>query len=510
MRQSQLQTEAADSSHHRSRVAIIGTGLAGLTTAYLVHHDQRKRYDVTLFEQADTLSLDAASVTLNNAKTGERERVDLPPRSFCRGYYKNLCRMYEHLGIGFQRIRLIWVYTKSSSTWQTEPTAEPRRADAMPGTYFTYNRRLHELLLLSPDFWHSSLRRILHTFYLAICHLWFLMACFLLRPRTSRPEPCLDAAAAAAAASAAGKSPSGCETLQQYLHRIRLPHQYYVYYLLPVLSVICSCSHAEMLDFPASDVVSFVKGSFLRKTFVPQGGVNRVQSTLSKGIKDVRLGARVTQVARVGQQGVLVRWQQTNDGGSGSRSAEDVFDRVVLAVSPNAAATIFSPSRCTLSVIPTAPVTSSILAPPSGDVSVAGAPSGGACSYRLGDAQVMEFRTTFHGGAAQSESSHFLRSGVVIRTSPSACIAEAERKGVLHVSRFTRTLRTTRSRGMVQRVMGGKGTWAPGDEEVWVNGKDNVWIVGSWCWDGLVLLEGCVVSAMKVAEDFGVGVPWSE
>ncbi len=35
----------------KSRVAIVGTGLAGLTTAYLLQNDQKQRYEVTLFEQ---------------------------------------------------------------------------------------------------------------------------------------------------------------------------------------------------------------------------------------------------------------------------------------------------------------------------------------------------------------------------------------------------------------------------------------------------------------------------
>lgn len=38
------------------RVAIIGTGLAGLSTAYLLHNDEHKRYAVTLFEQVRALS----------------------------------------------------------------------------------------------------------------------------------------------------------------------------------------------------------------------------------------------------------------------------------------------------------------------------------------------------------------------------------------------------------------------------------------------------------------------
>jgi 2-polyprenyl-6-methoxyphenol hydroxylase-like FAD-dependent oxidoreductase len=33
------------------KVAIIGTGLAGLTTAYLLQNDDQHRYSVTVFEQ---------------------------------------------------------------------------------------------------------------------------------------------------------------------------------------------------------------------------------------------------------------------------------------------------------------------------------------------------------------------------------------------------------------------------------------------------------------------------
>lgn len=49
-------TRPADGSS-KSRVAIIGTGLAGLTTAYLLHQDKEKRYEVILFEQVLTHSL---------------------------------------------------------------------------------------------------------------------------------------------------------------------------------------------------------------------------------------------------------------------------------------------------------------------------------------------------------------------------------------------------------------------------------------------------------------------
>lgn len=442
-------------------------------------------------------------MTLKNETTGALERVDIPPRSFCRGYYANLCRLYDHLGVPFQRIQLIWVFARVSAAAQAQiPSAEA--AETMPGSYFVYGKRLHELLLISPHFWlRGSLRHVLLTFYLAVCHAWFFAACFFFPPRMIQPERYLDVKNATANADAAKDGPN-CESLRQYLDRIWLPQRYVLYYLLPILSIICSCSHAEMLDFPASDVTSFMKGSFLRKTYVAKGGINRVQATLAEGIRDVRLQTRVIKVEQV-DEGVLIRYESTQD--ERRASAEQVFDRVVLAVSPNVAAAIFNPSKPLLSVIPTVPVTSTVLASPNTKVSLVHekthVPSG-ECSYRRGEAQIMAFRTTFSDSIVQTESLHYLEGGLVVRTSPTADVAKV--KGTLDTSRFTRTLRTTESRNMVRKAM---ETSRDGDDGAgWANGKDGVWIVGSWCWDGMVLLEGCVVSAMRVAQDLGVIVPW--
>ena len=37
-----------------------------------------------------------------------------------------------------------------------------------------------------------------------------------------------------------------------------------------------------------------------------------------------------------------------------------------------------------------------------------------------------------------------------------------------------------------------------------------MYLAGGWCWDGMVLLEGCIVSAMRIARDLGVDVPWTK
>jgi hypothetical protein len=67
-------------------------------------------------------------------------------------------------------------------------------------------------------------------------------------------------------------------------------------------------------------------------------------------------------------------------------------------------------------------------------------------------------------------------------------------------------------KALVQELMRGTLVDKKADDSKagWVNGQDNIWISGAWCWDGLVLLEGCIVSAMRVALDFGVAIPWEK
>lgn len=40
----------------KTRVAVVGSGMAGLVTAYLLHRDPEQRYQVTLFEEVGACS----------------------------------------------------------------------------------------------------------------------------------------------------------------------------------------------------------------------------------------------------------------------------------------------------------------------------------------------------------------------------------------------------------------------------------------------------------------------
>ena len=63
----------------------IGTGLAGLTAAYLLAKE--RRWEVHVFEKADKLGVDAASVDVDVIKDGKSLNVgvDVPMRSIDAG-----------------------------------------------------------------------------------------------------------------------------------------------------------------------------------------------------------------------------------------------------------------------------------------------------------------------------------------------------------------------------------------------------------------------------------------
>ena len=128
-----------------------------------------------------------------------------------------------------------------------------------------------------------------------------------------------------------------------------------------------------------------------------------------------------------------------------------------------------------------------------------------------------------------TESTHIHPPGVLLTTSS---IYPLKQDKVLGSSRFVRVLRTPESRDVVECLFRDKGvrvkkgyvddgdekSGAAGDtgsgadrqsgEQEWRNGDDGVCLVGGWCWDGMVLLEGCVRSAVRVARELGVEVPW--
>jgi hypothetical protein len=417
-----------------------------------------------------SLSLDSASVSIaNDKRKGAEERVDLPMRAFAGGFYNNLKAMYDHLGVQYHNQPFLFEFANVCS--DTPPS---ERDDT---SYFVYASNLHKIHVP----WTSVISAtayMVEALYLLVCYTWFTICCFLVAPRPVE-----------------GIRGSVPETLSQYLKRIWLPEYFTKYYLLPLISSVTTCPHQSLLSFPASDLIDYKKRTHRTPHYTVSNGVKTVQDRLAKDL-EYELEAMVTAVKPLGDR-VELSW--TRAGFGEECSSQEVFDRVILAIAPDVVGKIYKPLHYHMSRIPTMQV-ESIVHTDQRHLRSSQTPVDGR-------AQLIHLRTSTTG-VHRTESLHVQPSGAIVTTCPFSPIDPSL---VIHTASFTRVLRNPESKRLVNSIFGADNPPIAEEKALprWRNGDDNVWLVGGWCWDGMVLLEGCVVSAMRVAKAFDVEVPWS-
>ncbi|KAJ6024365.1 hypothetical protein N7540_005162 [Penicillium herquei] len=452
----------------RQSVAIVGTGMAGLITAWIVRNDSRARFDVEVFEKQKTLSLDSASLTVSNL-SGDKQRVDLPMRAFASGFYDNLKRMYDYFGIEYGKQKFIFPF---STVDETEPGRSPKIH-----TSFIHSSHTHQFPPLRPQ-GSTWLTWLIEALYLGVCYLWIVSCSIFIKPKE-------------------GNSSRPSETFRQYAARIHLPQYFVKKYYLPIMSAVTTCPHNALLDFPAIDVVDYQAKTFGNPHYTVIGGVSKVQDKLSKGL-NVHYSSAAIKVENVGAK-VRLTWKNDITGSTQSK----IFDHVIMAVTPDVVRAIFPPLRSALAVIPTSTVPAYVhrdfdRLPKCNQVV-----SGG---IRSEAGQPSPERIHLCSNSSSTEFTHEHLSSVIITTSP---ILPIDPSKIEHTVFFTRTLRTPLSRKVTKEIFDPKTSSDFGDSKQWRNGDGNIWLVGSWCWDGMVLLEGCIASALRVAEELDIEVPWA-
>ncbi|KUL83740.1 hypothetical protein ZTR_08645 [Talaromyces verruculosus] len=415
------------------QVAVVGSGMAGLVTAYLLNRDPEHRYNVEVFEIGEHLSLDSSSLSVPNPESGNVDRIDLPMRAFAGGFYSNLMAMYDFLQVEYQPQKFLFGFSSVASKTSTSQNSQERL-----------------------KFIHSSNNHIL----------------FPIRPQTVDP----------------------------------ISHLCEIGYLIVC---VATCPHEALLEFPAQDLIDYKRKTNGDQHYTVCGGVNEVERKLSQGLQ-IRKSAKVVSVEPQAQ-GIRVRWKRSLDN-SRSDTSEALFDRVILAVAPNVVQAIFKPLQYELSQIPTISVQSVVHSDESTIGSLTGTdilhPSNAKALMKGSDAQVIYMRT-FTQADPQTESIHVQPSGLLVTTCPVSAIDPAKTK---QCATFTRVLRTPQSREIIKDIFNRRTSGPQVQQQKrktqWRNGDQGVWLVGGWCWDGMVLLEGCIVSSMVVADAFGIEIPW--
>ncbi|BGP24213.1 microfibrillar-associated protein 1 [Rhodotorula toruloides] len=117
------------------RVAVVGSGLAGLSTTYLLSKVKATRADgsplsieVHLLEKNEDLGMDTASLSV---KTEEGSyRVDVPMRSINGGSHGRVRQLYRHLGVPLVESGFSYSFSRLAQQLATPPSPpSPRSVD---------------------------------------------------------------------------------------------------------------------------------------------------------------------------------------------------------------------------------------------------------------------------------------------------------------------------------------------------------------------------------------------
>ncbi|MCB1888210.1 MAG: FAD-dependent oxidoreductase [Rhodocyclaceae bacterium] len=256
------------------RIAVVGGGVSGLTTAWLLARRER----VTLFEAAPRLG--GHTNTVEVSLEGQSHPVDTGFLVFNRRTYPNLCALFALLGVNAVASEM------SFSVSLREPDLEWAGTDL--STVFAQRSNL-----VRPQFW-GMLQDLL---------------------RFNRETTRL---------AARGAVPD--QSLGEFLDARRYGEAFRDWYLLPMAAAIWSCPPRRMLAYPLATFLRFCHNHGLLQILdrpswlTVEGGGQEYVRRMAQTIDDVRIGVPVRGMMR-DAEGV---WLFSADGA-------ERFDEVVLA-----------------------------------------------------------------------------------------------------------------------------------------------------------------------------------
>ena len=258
------------------KIAIIGSGIAGLTSAYLLN----RNHAITVFEASDWIG--GHTHTVDVQVDGQSYAVDTGFIVFNDWTYPNFIRLLSQLGVGFKATEM--------SFSVSDPISGVEYNGHNLNSLFAQRRNL-----LSPKFW-GMVRDILRFNREALNDL-------------NQQRIASDM------------------TLGDYLKANGYSERFIQHYIVPMGAAIWSMSLNDMLGFPLQFFVRFFKNHGLLSVSdrpqwcVIEGGSSSYVTPLTASFKQhIRLNCAVTRVERDGD-GVTVH----------SAAGSERFDKVVFA-----------------------------------------------------------------------------------------------------------------------------------------------------------------------------------
>ena len=295
-------------------VAVIGSGVAGLTAAYLLRH----RYQVTLYEADDRFGGHSHTHELPAAR-GRSVFVDSGFIVHNERTYPNLIRLLRELGVGTRPTEMSMSVRCAGCGLEYAGARGPRGVFAQPGSLLRprYLRMLGEVKRF-----HRLARQVLTEATLADAY----------RHQAS-PAGGVTSYVSGKRSPAEIWAEPGTETLGEFLHRGGFSAYFTDHFVVPLVSAVWSSGTALTLRYPARYLFAFldhhgmlsVSGSPTWRTVV--GGSRTYVDLILKELPATHVSTPVRAVRRHAD-GVTV-----HDDSDEPRE----FDRVVIATHPDQA-----------------------------------------------------------------------------------------------------------------------------------------------------------------------------
>ena len=271
----------------RRRIAVVGSGVAGLTAAYVLQREA----DVTLYEAADRLG--------GHADTHEVVGPDGVPRSIDTGFivhnlrtYPNLRRLFSELGVATQESDMSMSVTCGGCG--LEYAGGRGLSGLLPAVRVLGNRRYLKMLREVTRF-----HRLAHELLAA---------------------------------------PDDGQTVREFLGAGGFSDYFRAHFMTPVIAAVWSTAPTQAGDYPARYLFTFLANhGMLSVTGSPTwytvtGGSARYVERAAKSLTSVQTSTPIRAITRVGH-GVEIRDES---------DAVEHFDGVVIATHPNQALSLLS------------------------------------------------------------------------------------------------------------------------------------------------------------------------
>ncbi|KAI7863040.1 Per1-like-domain-containing protein [Spinellus fusiger] len=507
------------------KVAVIGSGLAGLTSAYMLTKSEtgsqdNVRFQVHLFEKNATLGMDAASISVGY---NDKFRIDVPMRSFMSGYYSHLFRLYRHLAIDIKTARFSFGWYRieaSEATPPTPPATTYRSYMTYSGSRTVGQLNFHKQSTASLG---ESIKEMFGLCWMGLIvgasYAWLMILSlwYYYRGHLSNPS-----------------HPISNMTLQQWFQQHSI-HPYFVHSIfVPLFSAVCTNSWESMLNYPAADILEYMAMGLFQESYIAGSGVRQVVDRLSTPLQHIHLNTHIQSIrsgsthrlslqdnhgeihgfdhvifATQGNQALVLlkEWQQhlaqqtpgVYEEWQDVKDTSSVLEAQIHMLRQFSYENSIVINHTDTSLLPESREHWKALNLATVDASVQPIKSRYTVSFPHSTTMTTHILNMTHDVEKDKEED------ILYLQTTNPCIAPSP-KHILSASWFERATVTLSSKQAVQKYLfeftghdDSKTRLGP------CQGKNGLWFVGSYCWKGIPLLEGCVASAERVVSQ-GIAV----